>query len=91
LAWTVEFSSGARKDLRRLDPQVARRVTAFLRERIATDEDPRRIGTSLEGSRLGEFWKYRSGDWRMICRIEDARVLVLVLRVGHRSEVYKVK
>ena len=89
MAWTVELSQGARKDLKGLDPPVARRILKFLKERIATEEDPRRVGEALEGSRLGEFWKYRAGDWRMICHIQDEMVLVLVLPVGHRSTVYK--
>jgi len=91
LAWTVELSQGALKDLKGLDPPVARRILKFLKERIATEEDPRRVGEALEGSRLGELWKYRAGDWRMICHIQDEKVLVLVLRVGHRSTVYKEK
>lgn len=91
MAWTVELSQGARKDIKRLDPQVARRIVKFLKERIATEEDPRRVGEALEGSRLGELWKYRAGDWRMICHIQDEKVLVLVLRVRHRSTVYKEK
>jgi len=89
LAWTVELSQGALKDLKGLDPPVARRILKFLKERIATEEDPRRVGEALEGSRLGELWKYRAGDWRMICHIQDEKVLVL--RVGHRSTVYKEK
>lgn len=91
MAWTVELSQGALKDLKGLDPPVARRILKFLKERIATEEDPRRVGEALEGSRLGELWKYRAGDWRMICHIQDEKVLVLVLRVGHRSTVYKEK
>jgi len=91
LVWTVELSEGARKDLKRLDPQIARRILKFLSERIATKEDPRRIGEALEGSRFGELWKYRSGDWRMICRIEDERIVVLVLKVAHRRSAYERK
>lgn len=89
MAWVVEFTEGALKDLRRLDRPVAERITRFLRDRIATEESPRRLGRKLEGSRLGEFWKYRVGDWRLICRIDDGRVLVLVLRIGHRRSVYR--
>ena len=91
MVWTVELSEGARKDLKRLDPQIARRILKFLSERIATKEDPRRIGEALEGSRFGELWKYRSGDWRMICRIEDERIVVLVLKVAHRRSAYERK
>jgi mRNA interferase RelE/StbE len=91
LAWKVEFSEGAKKDLKNLDPQIARRILKFVRERLETDEDPRRLGDCLEGSRLGDFWKYRAGDWRMVCHIQDGRVMILVLKIGHRSTVYREK
>jgi mRNA interferase RelE/StbE len=52
-------------------------------------DNPRSIGQALQGSKLGEFWKYRVGDYRLICKIEDNRLLILVLRVGHRREVYR--
>lgn len=87
--WSVELSDGARKDLKRCDRQTARRILRFLRERIAVAEDPRRLGKPLKSPRLGEFWSYRTGDWRVICRIEDEEVLVLVLQVGHRRSVYR--
>ena len=88
MAWKVEFSEGAKKALKALDPPIARRILRFVRERLETDEDPRRLGDSLEGSRLGEFWKYRLGDWRMVCHIQDSKVIILVLKLGHRSGVY---
>ena len=87
--WSVELSEGAKRDLKRCDPQTARRILKFLRERIAVAEDPRRLGKALQSPRLGEFWSYRAGDWRIICRIEDEEVLVLVLKVGHRRSVYR--
>ena len=61
----------------------------FLHERVARLDDPRSIGEALRGSRLGEFWKYRVGDYRLICKIEDDRLVVLVLRVGNRKEIYR--
>lgn len=91
MAWKVEISEGAKKSLKKLDMQISRRIIDFLKKRIAIDENPRRIGEGLEGSRLGEFWKYRIGDWRLVCRIEDKIITVLVLSVGHRREVYKPK
>ncbi len=91
MAYDVEFSQSADRELRKLDPQYRRRVLKFLQERVAERDDPRSIGEALRGSRLGEFWKYRVGDYRLICRIEDARLIVLVLRVGHRREVYRVR
>ena len=89
MAWEVRLSDRARKDLKKLDRQVATRVLGFFHERIKGENDPRSIGTALEGSKLGEFWRYRIGDWRAVCRIEDEAVTVLVLTVQHRSEVYK--
>jgi len=61
----------------------------FLHERVAPLDHPRSIGQALHGARLGEFWKYRVGDFRLICKIEDTRLLILVLRVGHRREIYR--
>ena len=85
--WRVEFTVDAARDLRRLDPQIARDILAYLRQRIATDNDPRRFGKSLRGEKQG-LWRYRVGDYRLICMIEDARLTVIVLRAAHRKEVY---
>ena len=79
----------ADRQLDKLDPQVARRILKFLNQRVRTLDNPRSIGEALRGSKLGEFWKYRVGDYRLICSIEDRRVLILVLRIGHRREVYE--
>ena len=89
MAWRVELSATAAQELGKLDPQNARRILKFLNERVAKLADPRAIGKALRGSPLGEFWRYRVGDFRLICKIEDDRVRVLVLRVGHRREVYR--
>jgi mRNA interferase RelE/StbE len=89
MAWKVELSSEAVRELDKLDAQPARRILKFLHERVANLDDPRTIGQALRGSRLGEFWKYRVEDYRLICRIEDAQLLVLVLRVGPRREIYR--
>lgn len=89
MAWRIEFEDAAQKDLGRLDKPVARRIVAFLRDRIAVLEDPRSIGEALKGTRLGEFWKYRVGDYRIIATIEDSTVSILVVRIGNRREVYR--
>ena len=89
MPWQVELSSTAAGELARLDPQHRKRILKFLHERVAPLENSRSIGQALHGSRLGEFWKYRVGDYRLICKIEDDRLLVLVLRVGHRKEIYR--
>ena len=89
MAYNVELSAEVDRELGKLDAQQAKRILKFLRERVAKLDDPRSIGQALHGSRLGEFWKYRVGDYRLICKIEDDRLLVLVLRVGHRKEIYR--
>lgn len=89
MAWKVEIDRAAVRDLDKLDPQTARRILSFLHGRVAALDDPRSIGEALRGSRLGEFWKYRIGDYRVIARIEDAAVRVLVVRIGNRRDVYR--
>ena len=88
MTWTVEFDSRAAKELRALDHPQRRRILRFLRERIAVDEDPRRLGRALKGQSV-PLWRYRVGDHRLICSIEDDRLIVLVVRLGHRREVYR--
>ncbi|MGA3334388.1 MAG: type II toxin-antitoxin system RelE/ParE family toxin [Terracidiphilus sp.] len=89
MAWKVELSQEADRQLDKLDPQIARRILKFLNDRVAPLDNPRSIGEALRGAKLGEFWKYRVGDYRLICSIEDKLVLILVLRIGHRREVYE--
>jgi mRNA interferase RelE/StbE len=89
LAWRIEFDASARKEIERLDRPVAARIIRFLRERVSLADDPRSLGQALKGERFGEFWKYRVGDYRVIARIEDQKLLILVIRIRHRSDVYK--
>ena len=84
MAFRVEFDPAALKDLRKLDRAVQQRLVGFLRTRVATLEDPRSLGEALAGARLGSYWKYRVGDWRIICDIQDERIVVRVLRIGNR-------
>jgi mRNA interferase RelE/StbE len=88
MAWKIEFEPAARRELNKLDKPVARRILKFLQERVGELDDPRRIGERLQGT-LSEFWKYRVGDYRLICSLRDDRLVVVVLRIGHRSEIYK--
>ncbi|HEX2164675.1 MAG TPA: type II toxin-antitoxin system RelE/ParE family toxin [Thermoanaerobaculia bacterium] len=88
MTWKVELDSRAAKELRSLDPEARRRILRFLRERVATADDPRRIGRPLQGQ-SAPLWRYRVGSFRLICSIEDDRLIVLVVRVGHRREVYR--
>lgn len=89
MAWKVELSPAAEKDLDKLDRQWAKRILAFLHGRLALGDDPRVVGETLTGERVGEYWKYRVGDYRVIAKIEDGLLRVLVVRVGHRREIYR--
>ena len=89
MAWKVELSTLAQKNLDQLDPQIARRLLTFLNERVASLDDPRSIGEALKGSRFGELWKYRVGDYRLISSIEDGSLKILIVRIGNRREVYR--
>ena len=89
MVWRIEFDPGAAKELRRLDRPVAHRILDFLNERLARLDDPRSIGEALRGSRLGTFWKYRVGDYRIIAKFDDGTVCILVVRVGNRRNVYR--
>lgn len=89
MAWPIEFDDASKNDLAKLDKQTARRITGFLRERVAVLDDPRSIGHALKGSKLGAFWKYRVGDYRIITSIEDGALRILVVRIGNRREVYR--
>jgi mRNA interferase RelE/StbE len=87
LAWTIEYLETARKALEKLDRQSARRILDFMDDRVATHDDPRSIGRALVGPR--RYWRYRVGDYRVICDIQDNRLIVLVVEIGHRSDVYR--
>jgi mRNA interferase RelE/StbE len=89
LAWRIEFDPAAAKELAKLDKPVARRITAFLSDRVAPLSDPRSIGEALRGDELGRYWKYRVGDYRIIASLYDDRVVIVVVRIGHRGEVYR--
>lgn len=85
----IEFDPAALDDLKKLDRPVQQRLLGFLRQRVAALDDPRSIGEALSGARLGSYWKYRVGDWRIICDIEDRRIVVRVLRIGNWRDVYR--
>ncbi len=88
MTWIVEFDDAARRELRKLDRQAQQEILRYLRERIATDEDPRRFGKALSRELAG-LWRYRIQNYRIICNIEDQKLTVLILRVGHRKDVYE--
>ncbi len=86
--WSVEFDRNAARDLHKLGSEPQRLILKYLRERIATAEDPRRFGHALTRDLHG-LWRYRVGDFRLVAAIEDERFVVLVVTVGHRREVYR--
>jgi len=89
MAWKIEFLPEAEKDLTKIGRPVVQRILSFLYDRIRILEDPRRIGEALKGPKLGKYWKYRIGDYRIICQIKETEITILVLRVGHRKKIYR--
>lgn len=89
MAWTISYTESARKQLRKLDKPSARRIVDFMEGRISTQNDPRKTGEALTGPMLGAYWRYRVGDYRIICDIQDGALCVLVIEIGNRREVYR--
>ena len=91
MTWKIKFDPAAERELKKLDKPVARRILKFLLERVAQSDNPRVLGAALTGSKLGDFWKYRIGKYRVIATIEDDVLTILVLKVAKRSDVYQEK
>ena len=89
MAWLIEIEDGAKKDIAKLDRPTAKRIVDFLRDRIAPLDNPRVLGHALQGKVLGNLWTYRTGDYRIVCEIQDKAVRILVVQVGNRREVYR--
>ena len=87
MAWTIDYADTAKGQLRKLDRQTARRILDYMDDHVAKLENPRSTGKALTGP-LGGLWRYRVGDCRVICDIQDSALRVLVVRVGNRREVY---
>ena len=87
MAWTTEFTDSARRELRKLDRTTARRIREYLNNRVLASDDPRALGKALHGQ-LSGYWSYRVGDYRIISRMEDNVMTILVVRVGHRDNIY---
>jgi len=87
VTWKIEFVEAARKELRKLDKTAQDRILRFLRDRLTHAEDPRMLAKTLQGTHQG-YWRYRIGD-RIIVKIADGKLLILVLSVGHRRDIYK--
>lgn len=89
MAWKIEFQQPAERELEKLNTETVRRILAFLHNRVARLEDPRSIGEALRGSALGNFWKYRVGDYRLIADIDDRTIRILIVRIGNRRDIYR--
>ena len=88
MAWTVEYARSVRKSVEKLDPKTRQRIRNFIENRIAMLRDPRDIGKPLKGP-LATLWSYRIGDYRIICDIQADRLVVLIVTIGNRREVYR--
>ena len=89
MTWRIEYDQSARKELSALDKTVQRRIVRYLNEHLATATNPRILGAALTGPRLGAYWKYRIGDYRVLCDIQDETITILVVKVGNCREVYR--
>lgn len=89
MAWRVELDPAAEHERGKIDQRIARRILAFLHDRVAQLDEPRSLGVTPKGSKLGTFWKYRVGDPRIVASIEDGALRILVVRIGNRREVYQ--
>lgn len=88
MAWTIELSRAAEKSVLSADPAMRKRIARFIDEKLETAADPRALGKPLQGV-LKEFWSYRVGDYRLICDIQDAKVVIFVIDIGRRREIYR--
>ena len=89
MVWIIKYTESSTKQLKKLDQQTALRVLNYMDERVAVLADPRSLGKNLKGPKMGEYWRYRVGDIRVICNIVDGQLTVLVVEIGNRREVYR--
>ena len=87
--WIIKYTESSSKQLKKLDKQTALRVLDFMDERVAALTDPRILGKNLKGPKMGEYWRYRVGDIRVICNISDGHMTVLVIAIGNRRDLYR--
>ena len=88
MPWTVELTADAAKALDKMDTSTCNRIRRFIRQRLQETDNPRQWGKALTGPYAG-LWRYRIGDYRLVCQLQDARLVILVVQIGHRSEVYR--
>lgn len=88
MSWKIEVSEIAEKQLNKLDKAIQKRLVNYLFERIEGCKDPRHFGEALQANKTG-LWRYRVGDFRIVCEIQDEKLIVLALTIGHRENIYK--
>ena len=92
MAWQIVIDAAAQKDFAKLDKSVEKRIRKYLEEEVIGKYDnPRAVGGVLHGKHYGEYWKYRIGDFRVVAKIEDEKLIIIVVKVAHRSKVYREK
>jgi mRNA interferase RelE/StbE len=88
LAWTIKILDSAKQDLKKLDKAIQKRIASFLRERLANTNDPKQLGKALQGQYAG-YWRYRVGDYRLICHLKNEELIIIVVEIGHRKNIYR--
>ena len=89
MVWTLEFTERSRRQLSRIDRSDRERILRFVHDRLLKLDDPRSLGMALKGSELGSYWRFRVGDYRLICNLKDDLFVILLVEVGHRSAIYR--
>jgi mRNA interferase RelE/StbE len=87
LIWKIEWDSKALKEAQKLDKNARKKIVEYLENRVLVSQDPYQFGKPLKGDKSG-FWRYRVGDYRILCQIENQALIVLVIAVGHRKNIY---
>jgi len=88
LAWTIKILDSAKQDLKKLDKPIQQRIASFLQKRLADTNDPKQLGKALQGHYAG-YWRYRVGDYRLICHLENEQLIIVVVEIGHRKDIYR--
>lgn len=88
MIYKVEFTEKARKFLKKIDKQTAKLITAWIRKNLENCENPRLLGKGLTSNRSGQ-WRYRIGDYRLLAEIQENKIVILILEIGHRSDIYE--
>ncbi len=89
MTWNINYAMSVKKDIQKFDVSTRKRLKKFIEDRLAKMENPRTIGGVLTGSKLGQFWKFRVGDYRIISEIQDKILTILIIEIGHRKEIYR--